>query len=137
MGGTLPNEFFYLTSLKEFQIANDNFSGRMASQSWSNFTLLEDLDLTQNDFTGPLPDIFLDFVHLGKHLFGRLNIPFVSHIDSCFLVAEELKLQGNRLTGTIPDGICDLRGTGPGEVSVLTVDCNIVCTCCDDLAECD
>lgn len=67
MGGILPNEFFYLTSLKEFQIANDNFSGRMASQSWSNFTLLEDLDLTYNDFTGPLPDIFLDFVHLGKH----------------------------------------------------------------------
>ena len=51
-------------------------------------------------------------------------------------IAEELKLQGNRLTGSIPDEICFERGTGNGEIGVLTVGCDIYCTCCDPLPEC-
>ena len=110
MGGEIPDEFFHLTTLREFEIPRDNFVGRLESMSDQllNFTLLEDLDLAHNDFTGPIPNIFLQFKDL-----------------------EELKLQGNPLTGEIPVEVCLERGTGNGQIGVLTVGCDIKCSCCD------
>ena len=68
MGGVIPDEFFHLTNLKEFEIPRANFVGRLdlMSSALLNFTELEDLDLAYNDFTGSIPDIFLQFEHLGK-----------------------------------------------------------------------
>eukprot|EP00977_Amphora_coffeiformis_P012269 scaffold3034_cov173-Amphora_coffeaeformis.AAC.5 len=115
MGGVLPDELFNCSALKELTIQNANFFGTMDADLWSRFTNLEDINLSYNDFSGRLPT---------EAFAGYTGI-------------EEIKVQGNRFTGTIPQGVCLKRGSGNGDLIVLTVDCNIVCTCCDTLPECN
>jgi Leucine-rich repeat (LRR) protein len=48
---------------------------------------------------------------------------------------QELRLEGNQLSGTISQSLCDRRGQGYQKLEVLTVDCSVACTCCDDYDE--
>ena len=117
MGGVFPAQFFNLTLLKEIYLRNCNFSGDMPEASWSRFVDLVDLDLANNDMTGPIPQVLGNLVNL-----------------------KELKLQGNRLTGSIIRGsaLCNARGTtgsGIDDLQVLTVGCDVTCECCDDFCE--
>lgn len=65
MGGTLPPEFFWLKSLKDFWAQEANFTGEMVPEQWLNLTALEDLVIGFNDFFGPVPNIFDQLPRLG------------------------------------------------------------------------
>lgn len=113
MGGQLPDEFFAVPTLTDFQAQNDAFSGRIVPEQWVKLTELQVLDLSFNSFTGPLPDIFARYDRL-----------------------RELKLQGNDMTGEISLDVCRRRGNGNFDLKILTVDCNIECPDCCDTIEC-
>ena len=64
---------------------------------------------------------------------------FLAGIDFSMinLLAENLELAGNDLTGVISEGsdLCNQRGEGFGDLKILTTDCavpepQVVCDCC-------
>jgi hypothetical protein len=143
MGGPIPEQLFDLINLEVIYFRNCNFNGIMPAASWSRLINLVNLDLAYNDLTGPLPDVFGGLPKL-----GRLNIE-LQRLTPCSVYrlflshfrfdqhTEELKLQGNSLTGAISQEVCDQRDQGVGDLQVLTVPCDMVCSCCDKLFECD
>ena len=104
--------------------------------------MLEFLHLTDNHLTGEIPDVFseLDLLiecKLGQNDLTR-GIP-VSLGES--LALSELALEGNTLTGHVPEEICAL--TEIGSLEALTADCyaegedgvvleGVICECCTE-----
>lgn len=67
MGGTLPPDFFWITSLLDFVVPQAVFGGEMDPVQWRNFTDLEELDISFNDFEGQVPDVFHEMSSLGEY----------------------------------------------------------------------
>ena len=132
VGGTLPAEFFWITTLKDFLVPRANFQGEMSPVQWLNFTNLEELDIAFNQFRGPVPNIFDEIPRLGEYPGDCFSIANgrLSHMNG---VVEILRLQGNDLTGTLEADICEQRGSKIGDIQVLVVDSDIACpgNCCE------
>ncbi len=103
---------------------NVNFEGTLPSLS--NNTVLQFLDVSQNDFSGPIdttnwgnkPDLeYADFS----------NNRFSGSIPSSFGNANNLVLasfDNNDFTGSMPAQICALRNGAVGSLTNLTSDCS-------------
>ena len=111
LGGTLPESMFTsLTNMRELKLEHASLEGTLSEDiglQWHN--TLEYLWLHSNQMTGTLPDALDSLTHLG-----------------------ELKLENNQFVGTISQAVCEQRGSRFRELSLVTVDCEIACTCCDD-----
>jgi hypothetical protein len=117
MSGPIPSGFFTIQSLKVLDLHNASFSGPLPEAGFSNLTSLVRWEVQDNDFSG--------------------SIPFSATLLMANL--ERFKVQGNnKLTGSVPEAFCDLRGTAPTELQVVFVGCNIQCKpgCCDANSEC-
>ena len=116
MGGIVPVGLFGLPKIEEIHLQNAAFSGEL----WGEFaklspTLME-LFLQNNNFSGEIPDTLLQSQRLTK-----------------------LDLTGNpEITGSIKSGsqLCKRRNYNTVGVSVLNVDCTVVCECCGFRDEC-
>lgn len=116
--GTLPkewaNEAYGLTEIRLLYLENNEFSGEIPS-NWPRIGngRVEILHMGNNQLTGTVP--------------GGYN-------PRTFL--QSLEVQGNQLSGSIPNDICSLIVFFPpeGELVNLRADCDI-CTC--DFSSCD
>lgn len=84
--GTIPRSIFSVPSIRLVYMSNCTLSGRIPNQ-YSDPPILRDLYLDGNQLTGTVPSI-------GSADLQRLN---------------EFLLQDNRLAGTMPDSVCNLR----------------------------
>jgi hypothetical protein len=118
MKGSLPTEFYQLTALVILDLHNSSFTGPLSESGFGNLSKLRRFEVHGNDFTGSIPTMAIT---------NMTNL-------------ERLQLQDNdRLTGSITEDICDMRGTNPFTVQVLVVGCNVECyaNCCDDNPACE
>lgn len=110
--GTLPMELFTLRELKVLKLNDASFSGPLRDDDFRNLTMLEDLWLHNNQFTGTIPVSALESM---------------SNLESLFAY-------GNPgLTGSVTEALCNARGTGMHQLAYLRFDCGITCwkNCCD------
>jgi len=85
-------------------------SGYLNADSFVQFTCLKDLNLSFNEFEGPIPDVFhcmRELTHL--NLSGNNLIGEIPSSISCLTELQELKLYNNQLSGNIPAGMSALQ----------------------------
>ncbi|KAH7655384.1 Non-specific serine/threonine protein kinase protein, partial [Dioscorea alata] len=80
LSGPLPDSFSSLTSLRALYLQGNQFSGPIPPDFFSKMTRLKKLWLSKNQFTGAIPG----------------SISYAKNLI-------ELRLEGNKLTGQIPD----------------------------------
>lgn len=117
MSGPIPSQLFSIQTLEVLDLHNASFFGPLSEAGFSNLTALVRWEVQDNDFTGSIP-------FSATLLMGNL---------------ERFQIQGNdKLTGSVPDAFCALRGTAPTELQVVFVGCNVQCEpgCCDTNPEC-
>jgi len=136
--GSIGPSIANMAFVKELSLGRSGLEGELPAEL---FTLprLEVLHLNDASFSGPL--LVDRFVQLADTLVSLwlFNNNFSGDIPvEAFLVMddlEELALHGNPLlTGNITVELCNLRGTQPGQIDILRVDCRIPCGwegCCD------
>lgn len=104
LSGFIPDELYFLTNLVELDISKAQFHGRL-SVGLLNLIQLEKLLINDNKFDGTIPNIFEKM--------------------SALL---QFTLQGNELSGSVPESVCSLR---EDSLEVLTADCaKVTCDCC-------
>ncbi len=105
--GGIPTELYTLDRLFRIEVAGNRLSGGLDGSLASVFPKLEVLDLSGNEFSGPI-------------LF-----------DSNFAPLQSVRLEFNQLTGNVPQGLCEITS-----LEVLTADCLPIsdapnpCSCC-------
>ena len=107
--GTIPEEFWNATSLRELDVESAGFGGTL-STNIGRMTNLIGFKGARNEFTGSVPS------ELG--LINSMQLLWV---------------HGNGFSGDIPLDICLLRG--PENLRILNADCagftpKITCACC-------
>ncbi|KAL3925428.1 MAG: hypothetical protein SGILL_000414 [Bacillariaceae sp.] len=95
--GTVPNDVFLLTSLKELDLGYNFLSGRL-NNIIGAMTMLESLHLYHNQFTGRIPAAIGDLTNLRVR-----SIPF-NFLDGVLdkSAAIKIDLTSNAITGTVP-----------------------------------
>ena len=109
LNGPLPDKLFArLTKLEILDVQNASLTGTLSEHLalWNNS--IQTLRLQNNQFDGSLP----------------------TALDSLTRLME-LHLEGNAFVGAISESVCDRRGDGFQELSYLSVDCAVECSCCD------
>ncbi|CAJ2649582.1 unnamed protein product [Trifolium pratense] len=104
---SLPSDFWSLTSLKSLNLSSNQISGSLTNNI-GNFGLLENFDLSKNNFSDEIPEALSSLVNL-KVLKLDHNM-FVKSIPSGILKCESLvsiDLSSNQLSGTLPHGFGD------------------------------
>jgi len=100
LNGTIPETLFELDKLQVVYFSNNSLSGSIPS-NYGNAAALQDLYLQDNDLvTGPISDPSLN---------GLASIT-------------EILINDNRLSGSVREGLCELRATIP-DFDVLFADC--------------
>ncbi|CAA2980194.1 receptor 12 [Olea europaea subsp. europaea] len=99
---TLPTWFWNLTSLSSLNLSYNHISGEIPGQSSSNVGFSSPVDLSSNNFSGPIP-IFL-FRSIDIRLSRNMFSGSISHLCtmSTPFTAEVLDLSDNQLTGGLP-----------------------------------
>jgi Leucine-rich repeat (LRR) protein len=129
MTGALPSDIGVMTNLRELNLSANltpsisGFSGSLPD-SIGNLKLLERLELRSNAFAGSIPSSVqgLDAIKYFDLRFNGLTGTIPAEVSMLADTATEVYFQGNRLEGTMPDGICG--------VAVLETDCAVQCSCC-------
>ena len=114
IGGFIPDTFYSLTNLAEIDFGYCEFTGPLSSRL-ANMTDLVRFRVEQNDLTGPVPGEALSVL-------GLLRL-------------EEIRLEGNRMTGSLED-ICPDRYSSASRITEAWVDCVVTCACCDSHPSC-
>ena len=98
MSAIIPSELSNVSNLKVLDLQNASFTGPLPEITFQNLTQLLIFEVSDNDFTGPIPvDAIMKMTNL-----------------------ERLELDGNeKLTGTLPESICDVRGFDAFELQIL------------------
>lgn len=104
--GQLPSELWSMPGLKHLSLAKNSLTGTIPTHL-ASLPLLERLFLSHNGFRGTIPTelagLSLSHLHLqGNRLQGAL--PDLSP------VVDELRLDGNIFSGTVPSNLCDRLG---------------------------
>jgi Leucine-rich repeat (LRR) protein len=107
--GTLPSLIGTLTNLKRLSATSNDFHGTIPSEI-GQLSILEEFDLSENLLSGPLPNKELSSMTRLRNLSlsrkaksGRkLSGPLPSW-ETSMLAIEMIQLDGNELTGTIPE----------------------------------
>ena len=120
--GQLPRSMYNLASLEElnlscnllsgmntsicFQLQSHNntiVKGQLDPESFSHFKKIQVLNLSFNQFEGPIPDVFDHMKNLKTlDLAGNMLTGGLPDTMSCCVALEFLKLQSNHLSGQIP-----------------------------------
>jgi Leucine-rich repeat (LRR) protein len=103
----LPSDFLSSTSLKSLNLSSNQISGSLTNNI-GNFGLLENFDLSKNNFSDEIPEALSSLVNL-KVLKLYHNM-FVRSIPSGILKCKSLvsiDLSSNQLSGTLPHGFGD------------------------------
>ena len=101
LSGNIPDIIFTSEPLRIVYLNNNTFTGPIPA-NYVNAIKLQDLYLNDNTLTGTIP----------SPVPGQL--PNIT----------EILLNGNRLSGDVPDGLCDLREALPIQFFALHADCN-------------
>lgn len=107
LSGTLSKDLG--GSLAWIRLQNNDLSGELSSDSFSNLHKLRSLHLYRNAFQGPLPDIWhledLQVLRLSENLLSGSLSPGIGAL----LNLEALWLHNNSLTGSIPSELGSLH----------------------------
>lgn len=117
LGGTLPASLFDLKELEFLDLDRNMLSGTIGDDIGTQLMNLSFVQLSYNSFSGTIPASFA--------LLNRMST---------------LTLEGNDLTGVMPEGVCDLlltSGNGVGILENLFSDCGpdvvqVQCDCCTE-----
>lgn len=104
VSGTLPDEIFKLKHLKTLVASDNNLSGSLKPY-FANFSKIEKLGLSSNEFDGPLVDFsglsHIEHIDLASNSFtGTIPQSFLQ--DANFSEHLFIDLSSNELTGQIP-----------------------------------
>ena len=124
---------------------NNHISGPIP-KSLGDLEELRYLSLDGNNFSGTIPDVFYNLLHLGTSSSRMMSAIECQHHFSLFLLSfslvERAFLNFNDFNSSMPPSICNLREEGA--LKDLWSDCGgypITCTCCtvccDMVAECN
>eukprot|EP00529_Nitzschia_sp_RCC80_P008198 CAMPEP_0113507458 /NCGR_PEP_ID=MMETSP0014_2-20120614/36475_1 /TAXON_ID=2857 /ORGANISM="Nitzschia sp." /LENGTH=1167 /DNA_ID=CAMNT_0000403067 /DNA_START=213 /DNA_END=3716 /DNA_ORIENTATION=+ /assembly_acc=CAM_ASM_000159 len=108
IGGTIPREIFGLTNLEVLSLQECNLNGRLPQELFDGMTSLEELYLTNNNFSGDIPDRWdslpsLEIVALAKNkLKGPLPPTFDTAASLLAVSLQDQVSKGGGLTGTVP-----------------------------------
>lgn len=122
-----------LSNLREFKASFTQLQGTLPDSMFSSWTNLETLNVEHASLRGILSEDIalwnasLVTLQLQNNQFSGV-LP--TGLDA-LTVLKELQLEGNAFSGTISQSLCARRGDGFGQLSVLTVDCSVECSCCD------
>ncbi|XVF79043.1 hypothetical protein PTKIN_Ptkin14bG0188000 [Pterospermum kingtungense] len=106
--GELPATFANLTTLTDFWIADNNFTGRIPNFIFQNWTKLEKLIIQASGLSGPIPDI------VGLQNLTDLRISDLNGAEAKFPQLSDLPnlkrliLRSCNLVGWLPDSVWDL-----------------------------
>lgn len=120
LSGNIPLELFNCTNLVTLDLSYNNFTGHIP-RAISHLTLLNILVLSHNQLSGVIPaeicvgfsrssqsDVeFFQYHGLLDLSYNRLTGQIPPTIKGCAIVMD-LYLQGNLLSGTIPEGLAEL-----------------------------
>lgn len=117
--GGIPSSFFTIPSLTILYLSNNTFSGTIPS-NFGDSTSLVALWLDGNKLNGTIPDVptpsgwprisecFYRFLFMITHSIIMQYYYFI-----LFFLTEEVLLDQNLITGSVPTSICDLRERTP------------------------
>ncbi|KAH7824775.1 putative leucine-rich repeat containing protein [Monocercomonoides exilis] len=110
LGGTLPSNFGYLSSISSLDLSHNHISGPLPI-SMVNMKSLAAIGLRQNNFSGPFP---LHLREAKNLMFAHLDFNnFEGPLPEGILHMKQLKVLGltnNKLKGPIPATISELTG---------------------------
>ncbi|CAB9514866.1 leucine Rich Repeat [Seminavis robusta] len=114
--GTLPKEFYWLTSMESIDLGLNSLSGTVDSERVAKLMNLRHLSFAANQLTGPIPTGIgmlssLEILYFGSNLMTG-TIPALQ-IAKLRNTLNQLTLHRNFFTGSLPNGL--------GELSHLTV----------------
>lgn len=131
--GLIPALIGNMTNLRVFGAGRTKMNGPIPTSIYSLPNLAE-LDLSQAAFSGGISDLVgqlnatLVKLYLGDNVLSGALPTTLGELS----ILEELTVDKNDLTGSIPQSLCARRGYYGGMFSVVQVDCNVVCTCCNN-----
>lgn len=108
--GSLPTRLGAMNKLVTLDLSSNMLGGYLDADSFSQFTCLKNLNLSFNEFEGPIPDVFScmrELTHL--NLSGNNLIGVIPPSISCLAELQELKLYNNLLSGAIPAEMSTLQ----------------------------
>ncbi|XP_010429540.1 PREDICTED: leucine-rich repeat receptor-like protein kinase PEPR2 [Camelina sativa] len=102
--GTTPPSLLTMPSISLLDLSGNQLSGVLPSHVGGDFGV--QLFLSDNNFTGPIPDTFLERVRILDLRYNKISgsIPQFVNTENIKI----LLLKGNNLTGSIPRQLCDL-----------------------------
>lgn len=109
-GATIPNVFANMQNLIQYDVAGSRVGGPIPDTLFAS-PVLEELYMDSNELTGTIPGSYanpprLVDLYLNNNLLSG-TVPAISPTQ--FRQLNEMTLQTNRLTGAMPQSICDLR----------------------------
>lgn len=122
MTGTLPSEVFHLPSLEKLRLRNNTLQGSvndMFNDVAFERANLAILDLSMNNLTGKLPGSLFSSRALRELYFGDNQLMGTIPAFNDFNGLYKLYLNGNDLSGSIPESISTLSG-----LTVLNISSN-------------
>jgi hypothetical protein len=151
--GTLPPEVAHMTSLLAIFLNQNEISGTIPKEIFSQLTSLVSVDFWLNSLSGTLPTTIglssnLQYLDVDSNsLTGNLpsELGALSSIQTLWLnnnnftgeiptelgrlmSLEELYLIDNRLEGAVPSALCALPS-----LVILEADCDVACSCCTNV----
>ena len=151
--GRIPLSMSWMTNLETVRLHDNEFIGSLPTDVFSNWRLLDDLDIGLNNLTGSLPanmdalPTSLTGLYLDNNLFtGSLpeelcnltNLKYLwlhrnsfsGQIPSCLgnlIGLRDLALHANGFTGSVPESLC--RNSLNSALTIV-IDChNVSCSC--------
>lgn len=116
--GNIPVSLFNLTTLRELNLSGNQLTGELpAKVSWDINEKFKTVLLQNNQLSGPLPEwlryMSLSTLNLENNNFtGSIPILFGTGINNFKISSARLNLNGNRLSGEIPESILIELKTG-------------------------
>jgi Leucine rich repeat len=125
---SIPDSWWKSTSLQYLDLSENSLTGTLPT--WINMSGLQFLYLNNNSLSGSLPQSLPKSLSQAwfqdNNFTGTISRTMVDDLQDLWW----LKLEGNRLSGTMPKKLCDVKN--------LTVDCSkdspflVECECCQN-----